>query len=109
MILTSKHLAVIRAALEYWHDEMSPHDPSLYTAYFDEPIGNGKWINEIVAELRTGLPMCQLRYVLCSPEGTTVVGHQLLESHDEAQRAVPDGSALIATVLIGAIGSLTGD
>ncbi len=68
MILTSKHLAVIRAALEYWDDEMSPHDPSLYTAYFDEPIGNGKWINEIVAELRTGLPMCQLHMFCVRPK-----------------------------------------
>ena len=109
MILTSKHLAAIRAALEYWHDEMSPHDPSIYTAYFDQPIGSGKWIKDLVAELRTGLPACRLRYVLCSPEGTTVVGNQLLESHDEAQRAVPDGSALIATVLIRAMGSLAGD
>lgn len=65
MILTSKHLAVIRAALEYWDDEMSPHDPSISTAYFDEPIGSGDWIKDLVMELRTGPPTCRLRYVLC--------------------------------------------
>lgn len=100
MILTAKHLAVVRAALEYWNDEMSPHDPNIYTAYFDEPIGNGEWVKDLVTELRTRLPTCRLRYVLCSPEGTTLADDQLHESLDEAQNALTRSPALIATALI---------
>src|SRR5688572_15991262 len=101
MILTSNHLAVIRAALEYWDDEMSPHDPSIYTAYFDQPIGNGEWIKETVAELRTRLPTCRLRYVLCSPEGSALAGDHLLESIEETQKDLTMRPELMATVLIG--------
>ena len=99
-MITAKHLAVIRAALQFWDEEMSPHDPAICTGYFDEPIGNGEWIKDTVAFLRERMAACQLRYVLCSPEGTALVSDQLFETLDEAQAIFPNGSAEIAIVLI---------
>lgn len=100
MILTAKHLAVVRAALEYWNDEMGPHDPSIYTAYFDEPVESGDWIKEIVAELRTRLPTCRLRYVLCSPDGAKLVDQSFFETLNEIPQTFFTDLNLVATAVI---------
>ncbi len=100
MILNTKHLAVIRAALEYWDNEMSPHAPIVYTAYFDEPIGDGGWVSDAVTALRARLPTCRLRYVHCSPDASTLLSNRLFQTLDEFQHSVAQESALIATVLI---------
>lgn len=100
MILTSNHVAVIRAALNYWNDEMSPHPPAVYTAYFEEPIGDGAWITKAVTELRKRLPTCQLRYARCSKEPSILLSNQLFETPEESHHAASQESALIATVLL---------
>ncbi len=98
MILNTKHVAVIRAALEYWDDEMSPHPPAVYTAYFTEPIGDGKWIKEAVTELRKQLLACRLRYILCLPDRASVATPLLFEGLDEVPK--PYSKDLIATALM---------
>lgn len=100
MILTSNHLAVIRAALNYWNDEMSPHPPAVYTAYFEEAIGDGAWIGDAVTELRERLPTCRLRYARCSKEASTLLSNQLFETPEAGQHSVLQDAGLIATVLL---------
>lgn len=96
-------MAVIRAALEYWDNEMSPHDPSIYTAYFDEPIGSGDWINDAVTELRQRLPTCRLRYILCSPDGDTLIDHLMYETLDQ----IPETSFTELNPIVTAVISTT--
>lgn len=97
-MLTTKHLAVIRAALMFWDEEMSPHDPAVSAPYLDQPIGSGEWIKHEVAFLRDQLASCQLRYVLYSPDGKSLVSSQVFESLDQAQAAA--SSALVATLFV---------
>jgi hypothetical protein len=99
-LLTHSHLAVIRAALKYWDEEMSPHDPAIYQGYFVEPIGTGEWIPPAVSFLRSQFSACELRYALCSPDKATILGSQLFQALDEAQNAALSSPADIATVLI---------
>jgi hypothetical protein len=99
-MLTVSHLAVIRAALKFWDEEMSPHDPAIYTGYFDEPIGTGDWIKPAVQSLRAQLSSCQLRYAACSPDGAALASDHLFESVEKTQGAFPAGTVQIAAVLI---------
>jgi hypothetical protein len=99
-MLTASHLAVIRAALQFWDEEMSPHDPAIYEGYFDEPIGNGGWVKPAVTALRAQLSACRLCYIPYSLEGLSLASDQLFETPEAAQLAFPSGSAGIATVLI---------
>ena len=99
-MLTPSHLTVIRAALKFWDEEMSPHDPGIYTGYFDEPIGTGDWIKPAVQFLRAQLSSCQWRYVACSPDGAALASDQLFETLEDAQKTFPVHTAQIAAVLI---------
>ena len=97
-MLTPSHLAVIRAALKFWDEEMSPHDSGIYAPYFDEPIVTGDWIKPAVQSLRAQLSSCQLRYAACSPDGAALASDKLFESLEKAQAAFPN--VQIAAVLI---------
>jgi hypothetical protein len=99
-MLTRLHLAVICAALMFWDEEMSPHDPDLFAAYFPEPIGTGEWITPAVRFLRDELPLCQLRYARCSSSGTELAAGSLFDSLEAAQIAGPEPSVSIATLLV---------
>lgn len=99
-MLTPSHLAVLRAALQFWDEEMSPHDPAVDAAYFDEPIGDGQWIKPAITYLRTQFATCQLRYAACSPDGETWVSPQFFLTPEEARKVFPSETAAIATVLI---------
>ena len=99
-MLTAKHLAVLRAALMFWDEEMSPHDPAIAAPYLSGPIRSGDWIKETVAYLRSQLAVCQIRYVLSLPDGSSLISEQVFESLDQAQAAALSDSALIAALIL---------
>ena len=99
-MLSPAHRAVMLAALQFWDEEMSPHDPAVFAGYFQEPIGTGEWITPAVRFLRDELPSCQLRYALCAPGGMDLANEHLFDSLEAAQNALLDASARMATVLI---------
>ena len=99
-MLSPAHRAVMLAALQFWDEEMSPHDPAVFAGYFKEPIGTGEWITPAVRFLRDELPSCLLHYALVAPGGTDLAAGPLFDSLEAAQNACPDASTRIATVLI---------
>jgi hypothetical protein len=101
MILTPNHLAVIQAALEFWDDEMSPHDPGISTAYFQRPIGDGQWIKAAVSFFRSQLPVCELRYALLTSDGITLASDQSYGTPEVAQAVIADPFHRIGTFIIG--------
>jgi hypothetical protein len=103
-LLTAKHLAVIRAALMFWDEELSSHDPAISAPYLVGPIASGEWIKDAVADLPDRLASCQMRYVLCSPDGTSLISNQLFESLDQARIAADCDSASVATLILFAAG-----
>ena len=100
MIITTEHLAVLKAALEFWDDEMSPHDPGVYTAYFQEPLESGEWVKEAVSFLRAGLPVCDLRYALLAESGLALAHPQLFATLEAALRGAAGTVRRIGTLLI---------
>lgn len=76
-MLTKQHLAIIRAALQFFDEEMSPHDPDVARPYFEETLEEELTIDE-VPQLRELLRTVELRYVCCDRIGTTVTSQELM-------------------------------
>ena len=63
MKLTPDEHTVIRAALQYWIDEMCPHGLDACTAYLDEAIDPTVMEPSAVISLRRRLQRCRLKHV----------------------------------------------
>lgn len=96
-MLQPRHLVLIRAALQYWDEEQSPHGTEAFNGYVDESLPDGELTAEDVTFLRTLLPHCQHRYALCNDEGRELIHERLFETIEEAA-AVEQG--VVAAVLI---------
>jgi len=97
-LLTKRHLAIIRAALLFFDEEMSPHGPDVARPYFEEPLEEELAIDE-VRQLRQLLQTVELRYVCCDGTGVTVLDQELLK-FEQAQNTLHLFDGRIATVLL---------
>lgn len=75
-MLTERNLRLIRAALMFYDEEMSPHGTETMNAYFDPPLEEPPSAAEI-AELRSRLQNCRLRYAGCNAEATQLLSTTL--------------------------------
>jgi hypothetical protein len=100
-VLTRRHLAVIRAALGYFAEELGPHGADAFGPYLDEPLTEGLTTVEI-EQLRRIIQQCELRYVCCDRAATGLVGHELFRAVEEARSSALglDDTAVVATVLV---------
>lgn len=95
-MLTKSDLALIRAALLFFDEEMSPHGIEVMRPYFDEtPVR--EFVDGEIRRLRDCLQSCTLAYVGCDPATMTLATTEpfldLEVSNPEHQ------SAEIATIL----------
>ncbi|HEY4259097.1 MAG TPA: hypothetical protein VGM98_03005 [Schlesneria sp.] len=75
-MLTKSHLAVLRAALQYFDDEMGPHGMDVMRPYFDEEPTD-EWTSLKIRELQTYLRDCELRYAGYSPTADELIDSTL--------------------------------
>ena len=68
-MLQPSHLAVIRAARQYWDEEQSPHGAAAFAGNVDELLPGGELTTEDVEYLRGQLAHCELRYLFCDEDG----------------------------------------
>ncbi len=98
-MLTQTHLAVLRAALQFFDEELGPHGINSMRPYFDEPLDEEISRSDL-AELRDRLRTCEVRYVCCDLTGTQVM-HTGLHASVEVARSYAIGDVdQIATVLL---------
>ena len=97
-MLTKRHLAIIRAALLFFDEEMSPHGPDVARPYFEEPLAEELTVDE-VGQLRELLRTVELRYVCCDETGATVPSQELL-TFEQAQNIPNLLDSRLATVLL---------
>jgi len=98
-LLTKRHLAVIRAALRFFDEEMSPHGPDVSKHYFDEPLESDLTADE-VRQLRELLRICELRYACCDRTGTSLIRQELLTTPEDVRNAMNISFGRIASVLL---------
>jgi hypothetical protein len=75
-LLTKRHLAVLRAALQYFDEELSPHGMEAMKDYFDRPLDEDL-TREEVQQLREFLRGCKLRYACCDPKRKILLNPKL--------------------------------
>ena len=75
-LLTKRHLAVLRAALQYFDEELIPHGMEAMQPYFDQPL-DGELTSEDVQLLRRFLRTCKLRYARCDSKRKNLISPKL--------------------------------
>ena len=98
-MLTPHDLAVLRAAVTYFEEELGPHGFESMRPYFVEPIPE-EWSPRELTRLHEFLTTCQLRYVACSTSGEDVVETTLSESASDLLARVTTPSIRVGTVLL---------
>lgn len=76
-MLTKRHLDLIRAALQFFDEEMSPPGPNVSTHCFDEPLESDLMAPETGA-LSELLRTRELRYTCCDRTGTPLSRQELV-------------------------------
>ena len=98
-MLTSHDLAVLRAAVTYFEEELGPHGVEAMRPYFVEPIPETCSTRDLT-RLREFLSTCQMRYVACNQASLEVVDTKLYETVSELQALVSYQDCCVAAVLI---------
>ena len=99
-MLTLKHLAVIRAALKYLDEEVSPHGEDALNDYLDQESEPLNATVKHVAESRTFFKSVDLSYALVDSTGVTIESRTLFPAGAENSKPLRSDLSLIATVLV---------
>jgi hypothetical protein len=94
-MLTSNDLAVLRAALQFADEELSPHGPAAWQPYLLEADVSSE--DRDVSRLRAQFMTCRLRYALCARDGTALLSQQLT---DRPGTVSQDAGGLVVAVLV---------
>jgi len=81
-LLTTQHLALQRAALQFFEEELCPHGPDAMRSYFDEPFTR-TWKTDEVRELRNFLKTCELGYVRYDRESGRLRNRTVFDAIEE--------------------------
>lgn len=98
-MLTKSHLAVLRAALQYFDEELGPHGMDIMWPYFEEEPAVA-WTSVEIRELQRFLRDCELRYVGYVPATGELSSPFLSPSVDALLSSVTDPSIQVATVVL---------
>ena len=98
-MLTRHDLAVLRAAVTYFEEELGPHGVESMRPYLAGPVPE-IWSTRDLTRLREFLTTCQLRYVACNTSGVGVIGATLSGSVSELLKRVTTPSIRLGTVLL---------
>ena len=98
-MLTSHDLAVLRAAVAYFEEELGPHGVESMRPYFADPVPE-TWSTRDLTRLREFLSTRQLRYVAYDQTSLEVVDTKLYETVSELQALVSTQDCRVASILI---------
>lgn len=98
-MLTKRHLAVLRAALQFLDDKLMPHGAKALRHYFDEPLREALMPQE-VRELRDLLRHGELRYACYDPVTSRLMGPELSATVEAALAMSIAQNGLIATIVL---------
>ena len=98
-MLTQPQLAVLRAALQFFDEELGPHGINAMRPYFDAPPDEEISRSDL-AKLRDVLRTCEIRYVCCDLAGTQVIRTGLYASAEIARAFAVDDVDQVAMFLL---------
>lgn len=98
-MLTRLDLAILRAAVAYFDEEMTPHGPKAARPYFDVPL-SADFDLSAISGLRGRLGVCRVRYLTCDADMKQAMARRLF---NDPSQAVTDAEAIsgrVGTVLL---------
>ncbi len=99
-MLQRQEIMLIRAALQFWYEEMDLEDANLLAIYASDPSANQKWEQEDIQRLRTQLLAARLRYAVCQHDATCVKSPRLFITPEAGNQAKTDDSDQLGVVLV---------
>ena len=98
-MLTPYDLAVLRAAVTFFEEELGPHGVESMRPYLAESIPEN-WSPRDLTRLREFLRTSQLRYVACDQASLEVVDTKLYETVSDLQALFGSQDCRVASALI---------
>ena len=99
-MLTEKHLAVIRAALRYMDEEMSPSGSEAMSHYLDQLGKDCQPTIDDVTDVRKFFDSVELSYALVDASGLVIESKLLVPASLEGGPSFQSDLSLIAAVLV---------
>ena len=99
-MLQRQEIMLIRAALQFWYEEMDLDDADLFAIYSGGPRIKPPWRREDIQLLRQQLNEAQLRYAVCQSDATRVKIPHLFDTPAAANQAIADDSDQLGVVLV---------
>ena len=96
-MLTHNGLAIVRAALTFWREEMCPHGTDVMLPYLDLPDIKHLSADEVI-RLRCRFKPDAVRYAIANAAGDRLTNTKLFVDAEDAIRAA--GNGRVATVLL---------
>lgn len=99
-MLTEKHFAVVRAALTYLDEEISPHGKDALCEYLDE---TGKSLDPAIEDIKTArriFDSVELSYLLVDSTGIVIESERLIPASSGDEISFQSDLSLLAAVLV---------
>ena len=99
-MIQKQDFMLIRAALQFWYEELEFKDTDLSAIYSGGPRIKPSWQAEDIQQLRQQLLAAQLRYTVCHSDAASVKTPRLFNSPEVARQAMADASDRLGVVLV---------
>ena len=99
-MLQKQEIMLIRAALQFWYEEMDFEDPEMLAIYSGGPRIIPKWKKADIQQLRQQLLAARLRYAVCRSDAASIKTPRLFNSPEVARQAMADASDRLGVVLV---------
>ncbi|QDU53123.1 hypothetical protein [Gimesia panareensis] len=101
-MLQRQEIMLIRAALQFWYEEMDLDDAEIFAIYSGGPRIKPAWRGEDIQRLRQQLIAARLRYAVCQSDATRIKIPHLFDTPAAANQAMADDSDQLGVVLVDA-------
>lgn len=101
-MVNEKHLAIVRSALQYFDEELTPHGSS-FEQYLDEEATSLNIKNADIKLTRQAFSNLRPRQVMLDIESSKIVMKQHFASEDAAEGTTPAKQIKFATLLLPSI------
>ena len=99
-MLQRQEIMLIRAALQFWYEEMDLEDAEMFAIYSGGPLIKPTWGRDDIQRLRQQLLAARLRYAVCQHDAACVKNPRLFSTPDAANQAMTDDSDRLGVVLV---------
>ncbi|WP_339687970.1 hypothetical protein [Gimesia maris] len=99
-MLSKQEIMLIRAALQFWCEEMDLVDAKMFEVYAGSTQIEPTWGQADIQELRQQLLTARLRYAVCHYDATNVKTPRLFNTPEAASQAIADASDCLGVVLV---------